>query len=174
VEITQLSFHANSITQLYWAPAAIGVPILLSLTSDELVWWNVTLAKNNTRRIQKNMRSRMGLISHSLSTPSFNTNELSNPRISNSQSVDAGISTLQDDKSSNATVMDTINSMSRYWKNKIGKIPEIPELLAVVELPPSRDPKICISLDFTKFVMVDMYGSVNTFKLIDYNQLEID
>jgi len=172
VEITQLSFHANPITQLYWAPATISVPILLSLTSDELVWWNVALAKNNMRGIQKNMRNRMGRISHSLSTPSFNTNELSNPQVPNSRSVDAGISNLQDDKTSNAT--DTTNSMSKYWKNKIGKNPKIPELLAVVELPPSRDPKICISLDFTKFVMVDMYGSVNTFKLIDYNQLEID
>jgi len=171
VEITQLSFHANPITQLYWAPATISVPILLSLTSDELVWWNVALAKN-MRGIQKNMRNRMGRISHSLSTPSFNTNEFSNPQVSNSRSVDASISNLQDDKTSNAT--DTVNSMSKYWKNKIGKNPKIPELLAVVELPPSRDPKICISLDFTKFVMVDMYGSVNTFKLIDYNQLEID
>lgn len=167
MEITRLSFHTNPITQLYWAPAAIEIPILFSLTSDELVWWNVALAKNNLKKTQ-NIRSRMGII-RSTSTPSFTTSAFLNLRVPNSRSIDTGVSNLNlhDDETSNA---DTVNGISRYWKNKIGKHPEMPELLAVVELPPSRDPKVCISPDFTKFVMVDMYGSVNTFKLIDCNQ----
>lgn len=165
MEITQLSFHTNPIIQLYWAPTAIDVPILFSLTSDELVLWNVALAENNMKRNKKNIRrSRMG-ISHSTSTPSFNMNASLNVRISNSRSADAGVSNLDDEISS-----ITVNSISRYWQNKVGKNPEMPELLTVVELPPSRNPKVCISPDFTKFIIVDMYGSVNTFKLIDYNQ----
>lgn len=109
-------------------------------------------------------------ISHSTSTPSFSMNASLNTRIFNSRSADAGVSNLQDDEIPSAIV----NSISRYWQNKIGKNPEMPELLTVVELPPSRDSKVCISPDFTKFIMVDMYGSVNTFKLIDYNQSTSD
>lgn len=155
---------------MYWAPTIINVPILLSLTSDELVWWNVALAENNVKKNKKTMkRSRMG-ISHSTSTPSFNTSAILNLRISNSRSVDTGVSNLQNYETSSATGMNTINNISRYWKTKIGKNPEIPELLHVIELPPSRNAKVCSSPDFTKFVMVDMYGSINTFKLIDYNQ----
>lgn len=166
MEVTQLSFHASPITQLYWAPIEIIVPILFSLTSDELALWNVALAMNNTKKTQKNVRrSRMG-ISHSTSTPSFEMNTLSNLCVPNSRSVDAGVSDLQDDNCN----LRHVNNISRYWKKKIGKNPEIPELLAVVELPPNREPKVCISPDFSKFVIVDMYGSVNTFKLIDYNQ----
>lgn len=149
---------------MYWAPAAINVPILLSLTSDELAWWNVTLAKNNMRKHQKHKKSRMG---HSTSTPSFNTNAILHLQISSSRSVDSGISNLQDGEASNASLNTSINN---YWKNKIGKDPEIPELLSVVESPPSKNAKVCISPDFTKFVTVDMYGCVNTFELIDYNQ----
>ncbi|KAL6265324.1 hypothetical protein P5V15_002125 [Pogonomyrmex californicus] len=159
MEITRLYFHTNPITQLHWAPTTIDVPILFSLSCDELVWWNVALVKNYKRGSQKR-RSRMG-ISHSTSTPSLSTNALLNLQISNSPSVDAGVSNLQNDE---ASILD------RYWRNKIGKDPKMPELLHVVELPPSRDPKICISSDFTKYVMVDMYGSINTFKLIDYDQ----
>lgn len=166
----QLHFHTNPIIQLYWAPTIINVPILFSLTSDELVWWNVALAKNNVKRSKKNIkRSRMG-ISHSTSTPSFNTNTFLNLRLSNSRSVDTGVSNLQNYEIPSTAVINPINSISRYWKNKIGKDPEIPELLHVIELPPSRNAKVCSSPDFIKFVMVDMYGSINTFKLIDYNQ----
>ncbi|XP_071562800.1 uncharacterized protein [Temnothorax nylanderi] len=171
----QLSFHTNPITQLYWASAAIKVPILLSLTNDELVWWNVDQAKNNMRRSQMNMkRSRMG-IRHSASTPSFNTNAFLNSQISNSRSINTGVSNLQDDATSSAAGTSTIDEYHstrrmEYWMTKIGRDPKMPELLSIVELPPSRDAKVCISPDFTKFVMVDMYGSVNTFKLIDHNQ----
>ncbi|XP_011876259.1 PREDICTED: apoptotic protease-activating factor 1 isoform X2 [Vollenhovia emeryi] len=162
----QLSFHTNPITQLYWAPAAINVPILLSLTNDELVWWNIALAKNNMKNRNNMRRSRMGL-SHSTSTPSFNTNTLLNLRMSNSRSIDTGVSNLQDVATSSTAVTNTISNISRYWIDKVGKNREMPELLLVVESPPNRDAKVCISPDFSKFVMVDMYGSTNTFKLIE-------
>lgn len=109
-------------------------------------------------------------ISQSTSTPSFNTNTFLNLRLSSSRSVDTGVSNLQNYEIPSTTITSPINNISRYWKNKIGKDPEIPELLHVIELPPSRNAKVCNSPDFTKFVMVDMYGSINTFKLIDYNQ----
>lgn len=162
----QLLFHINPIIQLYWAPATINAPILLSLTSDELAWWNIDLTKNNMKNQKKMKRSRMG-ISHSTSTPSFNTNVFLNLQMSNSRSVDTGVSNLQDDEASSAAVINQINCISKYWKNKIGKDPEKPELLAVVESPPSRNGKVCSCSDFTKFVIVDMHGSINTFEPID-------
>ena len=60
------------------------------------------------------------------------------------------------------TETDTLNS-SKYWKSKEGKDPEKPALLAVVELPSNFLAKVCISTDFTKFVTVDIYGSISTF-----------
>ncbi|KAL0120735.1 hypothetical protein PUN28_008418 [Cardiocondyla obscurior] len=162
-----LSFHTSPIKQLDWCSAAINVPLLLSLTSDEFAWWNVALAKNNIKANQKTARrSRMG-ISHSTSTPSFSTSSISNSftnlQISNSRSVDTGVTNLQGDKTS------TTDYDSQYWKNKVGKDPQVPELLQIVELPPSRDPKVCISSNFSKYVMIDIYGSVNTFKLFNYD-----
>lgn len=160
-EIAQLSFHSNLIRQLSWAPTIADASILLSLTDDELVWWNIALSKNNVKR-----RSRMG-ISHSKSTPSLSTNMPLNVSIPNSWS-DNGVSNLQDHDESGDSVMNDISGVSKYWKNKIAKDLEIPGLLAVIELPPSRNARVCISPDFTKFVMADMYGSVSTFKLINY------
>ncbi|XP_018369153.1 PREDICTED: apoptotic protease-activating factor 1-like isoform X2 [Trachymyrmex cornetzi] len=163
MEITQLFFDANPITQLCWAPVTIDVPILLSLTSDELIWWNIALAKDNMIRTQ-NLRSR---ISRSTSAPSFSSNAFWNQRVPNSRSVDVGVSRMQDEMISSS---DIVNNISSYWKNKKGKNPEIPELLTVVALPQNRDGKICISPDFAKYIMVDMYGSINTFELIDYRE----
>ncbi|KYM96416.1 hypothetical protein ALC62_12922 [Cyphomyrmex costatus] len=161
MEINRLFFHASPIIQLYWAPVTINVPILLSLTNDELIWWNVALTKTT----KKNTRSRMG---RSTSVPSFSSNSFWDLQVPNSRSIDAGVSEIQDEMiSSTSNSNYTVNSVNRYWENKKGKNPERPELLTVVALPSSRDPKVCISPDFTKFVMVDMYGSVNTFKLID-------
>lgn len=161
-EIIQLSFHKDPITQLFWAPTAVGVPILLSVTNNELVWWNIALAKNNVRR------SRMG-IRHSTSTPSF-SNAFRNLQISSSRSVDANIFNLQNNDISDADItVSAVRTVSEYWINKTGRDPEIPELLAVVELPPNPHTKLHVSTDFTKFITVDMYGSISTFKLIDYN-----
>lgn len=167
MEIAQLFFNANPIIQLYWGPVATDVPILLSLTNDELIWWNVALAKNNMTRTQ-NMRSRM--MSRSTSAPSFSSNAFWNQRVPNSRSVDVGVSRIQDEEISSTVSSDIVNNISSYWKNKKGKNPEKPELLTVVKLPQSHDGKICISPNFTKYIMVDMYGSVNTFKLIDYDK----
>lgn len=163
-EISQLSFHSNPIRQLSWAPITASVSILLSLTDDELIWWNIALLKNNVKR-----RSRMG---HSTSTPSLNTNTLPNVRLPNSLS-DNGISNLQNNGESSGSITNDVNGISEYWKNKIAKDFEIPGLLTVIELPSSRNAKVCISPDFTKFVMADMYGSVSTFKLINYETDEL-
>ncbi|XP_029154798.1 uncharacterized protein LOC114927905 isoform X2 [Nylanderia fulva] len=165
-EIVQLSFHKDPITQLFWAPTSIDVPILLSVTNNELAWWNIALIKNKNTR-----RSRMG-IKHSMSTPSFGQNAFNrDTRIPNSQSLDTSVSSLQINDALDTD--NTANTVSKYWTNKIGRDPEVPELLAVIELPPNPNTKLHVSTDFTKFVTVDMYGSINTFKLIDYNTLEI-
>ncbi|XP_020280211.1 apoptotic protease-activating factor 1-like isoform X3 [Pseudomyrmex gracilis] len=160
-EITHLSFHNNSIAQLSWAPTTVDASILVSVTNDELIWWNVDLASKPTTK-----QSRMG-IGHSMSTPSLSSNMFQNLRLSTSQSVDTGVSNLQQPR-----VID-VNSTNSYWRNKVSKNhEETPALLALVELPANQDIKVHISSDFTKFVAVDMYGSISTFTLINYEATE--
>ncbi|XP_029674820.1 uncharacterized protein LOC115242566 isoform X2 [Formica exsecta] len=162
-EIIQLSFHNNPITQLFWAPTTVNVPILLSVTNNELVWWNIALTKSNVKR------SRMGIRS-SISTPSLSLNAFRNLQIPSSRSLDADISNLQNNNVSDTDItVSAVRTVSEYWINKIGRDPEVPELLAVVELPPNPDTKLLVSTDFSKFITIDMYGSISTFKLIDYN-----
>ncbi|XP_043496185.1 apoptotic protease-activating factor 1 isoform X3 [Polistes fuscatus] len=160
-----LYFHTSAITQLNWAPVTTEVPLLLSLNGDELAWWNVQLSDHST---QQKRRSRYGLV-RSISTPSasthsdflsFNNNDIdvSSLHVSNSSS---GI--LEKSKELSET-----ENLSSYWKCKVGRDGKKPELLGALELTPSCIPKVCISADFSKFVTVDIYGSVSTFKLFDY------
>ncbi|XP_014474786.1 PREDICTED: apoptotic protease-activating factor 1 isoform X2 [Dinoponera quadriceps] len=157
-EIQQLSFHYNPIKQLSWGPIALEAPILLSLADDELAWWNVSL--NNKVNVKR--RSRMG-ITQSNSTPSFNANNTCPIKMPNSQSLNASVSNLQHNTESSAD-MNSVDFTCTNWKDKVSKDPEIPALLAAVELSHCRTEKVCISPDFTKFVMVDIYGSVSTFQ----------
>ncbi|XP_072748469.1 uncharacterized protein [Anoplolepis gracilipes] len=176
--ITQLSFHKDPITQLFWAPIA-DVPILLSVANNELVWWNIALTKNNTRK------SRMG-IRHSISTPSLSLNSaFQNLKMRPSRSIDTNVSNLQNNNASEDAIsiernndgsditVNTVRTVSEYWINKKGRDPEMPELLAVVELPPNPYTKLHVSTDFTKFITIDMYGSISTFKLIDFAGIQI-
>lgn len=162
-EIRQLSFHSNPIKQLSWAPIAIDAPILLSLANDELAWWNVALASKESSSKEIKRRSRTG-VTHSTSTPSFNVSASPIIQIPSSRSADNDVSEPQSNEESNGTS----NVGASYWKSKRGKDPEMPALLAAVELPQSRAAKVCISPDFTKFVTVDIYGSISTFKLFGY------
>ncbi|XP_019885106.1 apoptotic protease-activating factor 1 isoform X2 [Camponotus floridanus] len=164
IEIIQLSFHKDPIIQLFWAPTTIDVSILLSVTNNELVWWNIALAKSTMKR------TRMG-IRHSTSTPSFNLNPFGTLQMPSSRSMDANISNLQNNVLNADISANAIRTVSEYWTDKRGRDPEMPELLAVVELPPNPHTKLHVSTDFTKFMTVDMYGSVSIFKLIDYNNI---
>lgn len=157
MEIQQLRFHNNPIKQLSWGPTALEAPILLSLADDELAWWNVSLQNDNTNT--KKRRTRMGI---GRSTSLFVANTSTTQKMPNSQSLDAGMSRLN--AGSSAGTANGTNHMRIQWKNKVGKDPEMPALLAAVELPQCRAAKVCISPDFTKFVTVDIYGSVSTFK----------
>ncbi|KAK2582333.1 hypothetical protein KPH14_004670 [Odynerus spinipes] len=157
------SFHTNAITQLNWGPSTTEVPLLLSVNRDELAWWNVQLSNYGT---QKKRQSRKGII-RSISTPTVSTSTDSRLFLPNSYSADISSSlsnpsnqTLQDDKSENT---------SSYWKNKVGRDGENPALLCALQLPTSCIPKVCISADFSKFITVDIYGSVSTFKLFGYS-----
>ncbi|XP_076676313.1 apoptotic protease-activating factor 1 isoform X3 [Andrena cerasifolii] len=163
-EIHKLCFHATSVTQLYWAPSAIDAPILLSVNSDELVWWNIALAK---RAEKQKTRWRKG-IKRSVSSPAVSKSATNTLHLSTSQSVDSNVHGTQGQFDDKTTETDTLNP-SKYWKSKEGKDPEKPALLAVVELPSNFLAKVCISTDFTKFVTVDIYGSISTFALYGYN-----
>ncbi|KAI4502395.1 hypothetical protein M0802_002307 [Mischocyttarus mexicanus] len=159
-----LYFHTSAITQLNWAPTTTEVPLLLSLNGDELAWWNVQLANNSTHRKR---RSRYGIV-RSISTPSTSAHS------DFSYYNDVDVSSLHISNSSNGILekyeeLNKIEDLSSYWKSKVGRDGKRPELLGAIELPPSYIPKVCISADFSKFVTVDIYGSVSTFKLFDYS-----
>ncbi|XP_025153495.1 apoptotic protease-activating factor 1 isoform X2 [Harpegnathos saltator] len=156
-ELQQLNFHNSSIKQLSWGPTTLDAPILLSLADDELAWWNVSL-QNDKINVKK--RSRMGII-HSRSTPSISANTSSTQQIPNSRSLE---SNLQHNAESNAGTANGINCMYINWKDKEGRNPEQPALLAVLELPQCRTTKVCFSQNFSKFLTVDIYGSVSIFK----------
>nr|XP_033321533.1 apoptotic protease-activating factor 1 isoform X1 [Megalopta genalis]XP_033321534.1 apoptotic protease-activating factor 1 isoform X1 [Megalopta genalis] len=168
MEVHKLCFHTTPITQLYWAPSAINVPILLSVNSDELVWWNIALDthkdKQNTRR-HENMR-------RSTSFTLDNRSSINHSHMSSSQSADLNIYSAQrplEDIHETLTITNGVSTVSKYWKLKEGKDPKQPALLAVVELPSNFLAKVCVSTDFTKFVTVDMYGSISTFSIYGYN-----
>ncbi|XP_046825757.1 apoptotic protease-activating factor 1 isoform X2 [Vespa crabro] len=160
-----LYFHTSAITQLNWGPATAEVPLLLSVNVDELAWWNVQLNNHGT---QKQRQSRKGFL-HSISTPSVSTD--SNFLLPECFSTDtciplsnSSIEIFQINEDSNQ-----IGNTSSYWKYKVGRDGKKTELLRALELPPSCIPKVCISADFSKFVTVDIYGSVSTFKLFAYS-----
>ncbi|KAL2742849.1 apoptotic protease-activating factor 1 isoform X1 [Vespula maculifrons] len=160
-----LYFHTSAITQLNWGPEIAEVPLLLSVNVDELAWWNVQLNDHST---QQKRRSRKGIL-RSVSTPSVSTdsNFLSPECYSTDvciPSSNSSIEILQKDEDSNQ-----IGNIPSYWKRKVGRDGKKPELLRALEIPPSFIPKICISADFSKFVTVDIYGSVSTFKLFAYS-----
>ncbi|XP_029055973.1 apoptotic protease-activating factor 1 [Osmia bicornis bicornis] len=157
-EIRKLRFHTNSVSQLCWAPSEIGVPILLSVNSDELVWWNIALSmyiKKPERRLR---------INRSVSTPATNNNATFSLHMSASQSADSNMYSMQCQQQ-DKDIMNGVHKLSQFWKSKEGKDNTQPALLAVVELPSNFLAKVCISTDFTKFVTVDIYGSVSTFTL---------
>ncbi|KAK9303557.1 hypothetical protein QLX08_004783 [Tetragonisca angustula] len=157
-EINKLCFHMSSVTQLCWAPSAIKVPILLSVSSDELVWWNITLTFYIRKPKWPSVR-----MNRSISTPSVSIEESISPYMTPSQSIDSCIYTMQNQ------IESEIDKVTKFWKSKESKDPNNPALLAVVELPSNFFAKVCISADFTKFVTVDIYGSISTFTLCGYD-----
>ncbi|XP_054000407.1 apoptotic protease-activating factor 1 isoform X1 [Hylaeus anthracinus] len=163
-EIHKLCFHTTAVTQLYWAPSIIDVPVLLSVNSDEVVWWNIALTIR-THKQQKRLRSK---IKHSISSPAVCQSANVGLHMSTSCSVDSNMYSMQPQVEDNTT-MNGVHKLSKYWKFIEGKNPQQPALLAVVELPSNFLAKICISTDFTKFVTVDIYGSISTFTLCGYN-----
>ncbi|XP_014606549.1 PREDICTED: apoptotic protease-activating factor 1 isoform X2 [Polistes canadensis] len=154
-----LYFHTSAITQLNWAPVTTEAPLLLSLNGDELAWWNVQLTDHSTQQIR---RSRYGLV-RSISTPSASTFNNNNIDVSSLHISNSSTGILEKYEELNKT-----EYLSSYWKCKVGRDGKKPELLGALELTPSCIPKVCISADFSKFVTVDIYGSVSTFKLFDY------
>ena len=148
----------SSVTQLCWAPSAIKVPILLSVSSDELVWWNITLTFYIRKPKWPSVR-----MNRSISTPSVSIEESISPYMTPSQSIDSCIYTMQNQ------IESEIDKVTKFWKSKESKDPNNPALLAVVELPSNFFAKVCISADFTKFVTVDIYGSISTFTLCGYD-----
>ncbi|CAK9826161.1 Apoptotic protease-activating factor 1 [Anthophora retusa] len=162
-EIRKLCFHTTSITQLHWAPSTVDIPILLSVSSGELVWWNITLAVY----LSKPKRIRH-LMNRSFSTSYVGGEVHLNAHMSTSQSADSRICDMQRQLEDN-TMKNGIPNPSKFWRSKESKDSKHSALLAVVELPSNFFTKVCISADFTKFVTVDIYGSISTFTLCGYD-----
>ncbi|XP_031834716.2 apoptotic protease-activating factor 1 isoform X2 [Nomia melanderi] len=162
-EIRQLHFHKASITQLHWAPSTIDVPVLLSVNSDELAWWNISFDTFINKQ-KKRIRSRMN---RSASSPLVGNTSINNLHLSTSQSVGSNMYSAQ--QKSDTTTTNGVHDVNKYWKLKKGKDSDLPALLAVVELPSNFLAKVCLSTDFTKFVTVDIHGSISTFSVCGYN-----
>lgn len=83
-EVRSVSFHCSPIIEMHWAPSSFKVPILLSVNSEELIWWNV--APLIIEPIQR--QSRMGRSISMQSVPS----PRSSFKMKNSQSSESKLS----------------------------------------------------------------------------------
>jgi hypothetical protein len=158
VELGRLSLHCSTVGQLHWSPVSIGVPVLLSVNCDELAWWNVAFLKSPDR--SQNRRSRMGF-SRSISSPNVGISPRSSCKIPSSQSAE--LSAAEVKASTPALKVD------EYWGRKLAKCgnSERPALLGCVQLPSSCTDKVstCVSDDFSKFLTVDIHGTVSNYTL---------
>ncbi|XP_028982158.1 apoptotic protease-activating factor 1 [Diachasma alloeum] len=159
----ELSLHCNPVLQFHWAPEAIGAPILLSVNCDDMAWWNIALTQDEKKM---NRRSRTG-VPKSLTTPTFGMSPRGSMRISASQSA-AAISEVAK-RLENSGIGERNESdeekTRQFWASKVAKYNNKPGLLGLVQLPHSCQPKVCVSNDFKKFLLVDVHGSTNTYKL---------
>ena len=166
-EIRKIPFHCNPVTELHWAPAAIKVPILLSVNTDDLAWWNVSPVINKVNR----RRSRMGRSISMQNVPS----PRSSFRFKNSQSIESKLSTVTNgtngtngingftngqSTNGNGTDTEKADLVEFFWQTKITK--DQSGLLCLVPLP-SNNAKVCVSEDFKKFLTVDNNDDVITF-----------
>lgn len=151
LELARLSLHCNTVCQLHWSPISISAPILLSVSCDELAWWNVSFLKPPDRN--QNRRSRMGL-SRSVSSPIIGMSPRSSYRLPNSPSV--------------PPTLPSIN-VNEYWSQKLPRTDnaERPALLGCVQLPSTcAGPiSVCVSNDFAKFLTVDIHGTVSNYTI---------
>ncbi|XP_076276380.1 uncharacterized protein LOC143207139 isoform X2 [Lasioglossum baleicum] len=162
VEVRKLCFHTTPITQLYWAPPAVDLPVLLSVNSDELVWWNITLDTHGNKQKKRRKQNIRRSTSFTLDNKSS-----ANLYMSSSQSADSDVYSAQRQLEDNKTT-NGVSNVSKYWKLKEGKDTKQPALLATVELASNFLAKVSVSPDFTKIVTVDMYGSISTFSIYGY------
>lgn len=160
----ELSLHCYSVLQLHWAPEAIGAPILLSVNCEDMAWWNISIIRDE-KKIKR--LSRTG-IQRSSTTPTMGMSPRGSMRMSTSQSAAADLSSLTDKLLKNG-IEDRDDSdeekARQFWGSKVAKYKNKPGLLGVIQLPHSCRPKVCVSSDFKKFLLVDVHGSINTFKL---------
>lgn len=174
-----LPLHCNAIRQLCWAPLSVDQPILLSLTCDEMAWWNISFMKDVK---QINRKSRYGPLSRSVTTPTMGMSPRSSMRLPKSQTTDLSKLTLQleklendnhhyneddnnnNDNNNNNKNIVLLDNSSEFWKSKQPRDNKR-SLLGLTQLPQSSLAKVCVSNDFKKFLLVDAYGSINTFGL---------
>uniref|UniRef100_A0A0C9RL69 Apaf1_1 protein n=2 Tax=Fopius arisanus TaxID=64838 RepID=A0A0C9RL69_9HYME len=159
-----LSLHCYPVLQLHWAPESIGAPILLSVNCEDMAWWNISLLQEDKKL---NRPSRAG-IPRSSTTPTFGISPRGSMRLSASQSAAADLSKLTEKLEKNASNENNDSDEEKtrqFWCSKVTKDQNNPGLLRLIQLPHSCRPKVCVSCDFKKFLLVDSHGSINTYKL---------
>lgn len=160
----KLNYHQNAIEQLHWVPESIGLPIFLSLSNSEIVWWNLSLSKFQ-RTVHR--QSRMGSMSSSCSSPNISISPRSSFTINNSKSVDFNrLSISSTDSNLNGSLNGSVDEkLKSFWLLKTGKDSQNPEMLGTLPLPTICTTKICVSNDFVKFLTIDSYGSITKYKI---------
>lgn len=156
-ELHTLSFHTNTVDQLYWAPVLEDNPILLAVVNNELTWWNVkSLIKGKSSR---NRRNRKGVISNgNRFSGNFTAQQTPNNEVGGS---------------TKPTTLTLVNSnqdqMINFWKSRSPRYDGIQGLLGIARLHRATAAKVCVSEDFTKFLTIDPLGNINSLRVFNYN-----
>lgn len=151
LELAMLSLHCSTACELHWSPITINAPILLSVSCDELAWWNMSFLKTPDR--SQNRRSRMGF-SRSASSPVVGMSPRSSYRLPNSPTAPPTSPSL---------------NVNEFWSRKLQKTgdAERPALLCCIQLPATcaGPTHVCVSDDFAKFLTVDIHGTVSNYTI---------
>lgn len=140
------------------------------MNCDELAWWNITLINTEDKTAR---RSRTG-IRRSSTTPTLGMSPRGSLRLSRSSStvstdlinLSPRLAELQRQENPDSLSVD--EQAQNSWSTKEPKdYLNQTALLGLVPLPPSCKAKVCISSDFNKFLLVDVHGSINVFKLLN-------
>ncbi|KAL7297703.1 hypothetical protein TKK_0008740 [Trichogramma kaykai] len=150
VELGKLDLHCSPICQLHWSPVCINSAILLTVSGDELAWWNVNYLRGPNR--SQNRRSRMG----------FDRSQIQqgiSPRSSYQAKPQESIK-LQ------ITPPVTLN-LEEFWSRKLGVDVDRPALLGCVCLPGTctDNVRICVAPDFSQFLTVDIHGTISNYTI---------
>ncbi|KAJ8681851.1 hypothetical protein QAD02_017643 [Eretmocerus hayati] len=161
MEIGKLKLHDSPVIQLCWSPEELSAPILLSVDSTQMAWWNVSYLRSLDRR--ENRRSRMGFGRNS-NSPSMGMSPRGSVRLPDSP-------TSPDQQSRPKDLALPAALIDEFWSRKLPKnSAKRPALIGCVSLPASCTDaiKVCVSDDFSQFLTVDGHGTISNYTLFGH------